>query len=501
MKLRPYQEKLVAGCRAALASGKRRIIAYLPTGAGKTAVAAAIIKMVLEKNRKVAFVCNRIQLIQQTATVFNSLGIPYGVIQGDNTCDPWASVLICSIQTVAKRGFPEVDLIILDECHAVAGTKAYAEIMQGKMAIGLTATPYQKGLGRNHPELGGPLFEAVVVGADMREMIDQGFLVDADVWAPADPDLTGVKVVAGDYVEEQLGIAMDKTQLVGDIISHWFKLAPNKQTMCFAVTIAHSQHICKQFRDAGVNAVHVDYHMSDEEKKEIYRAFRAQETMVLCNCALLSEGADFPAAEVLVLARPTRSKVRFVQMFGRVLRPSPGKARAIILDHSGSVKRLGFPWNFSVTHLDTGKPKETSGEPADRPEPLPKPCPQCDFMKPPRTPICPKCGFKATKPCDIEPEEGELVQYRGKKMPPAIQNLETIGRSRVYHQLLWLARDRGYKDGWASMKYKDAFGNWPNGISKEVEEPLPSVLSWEHSQRIKWAKSKKRGENGAQNIT
>jgi DNA repair protein RadD len=491
MILRPYQSKLVDGCRAALASGKRRIIAYLPTGAGKTAVAAAIIKMVREKNKKVAFICNRVQLIQQTAHVFESLGIPFGVIQGDNTCNPWASVLICSIQTIAKRGLPDVDLLILDECHAVAGTKAYAEIMQGKMAIGLTATPYQKGLGRNHPEMGGPLFEVVVVGADMREMIDQGFLVDADVWAPSDPDLTGVKTVAGDYVEEQLAQAMNKPKLVGDIIQHWFKLTPNKQTMGFFVDIAHSKHVCDEFRSAGVNAVHVDYHMTDDEKREIYRAFKAQEIMILCNCALLSEGADFPAAEVLILGRPTRSKVRFVQMFGRVLRPSPGKQRATILDHSGSTLRLGFPWDFGVMHLDTGKPKDSSSEAKEQDEPLPKACPQCSFMKPPKTPICPQCGFKATRPSDIEPVEGELAQLRGKKMPPALQALESIGRTRVYHQFLWIARERGHKEGWAAMKYKDAFGNWPNGISKEVEEPTPSVLSWEHSQRIKWAKRRK----------
>jgi superfamily II DNA or RNA helicase len=362
--------------------------------------------------------------------------------------------------------------------------------MQGKMAIGLTATPYQKGMGRVIPELGGPLFEGVVVGAGMRDMIDQGFLVDADIWAPADPDLTDVKVVAGDYQVDQLEKAMDKDSLVGDIISHWFRLAANRQTMVFAVEIAHSKHICAQFVAAGIHAVHVDYRMTHDEKELIYARFRNGEIMVLCNCALLSEGADFPACSALVLARPTRSKVRLVQMFGRVLRPFPGKGNAIILDHSGSLKRLGFPWDFPVTHLDTGKPKKSESEEPEKPEPLPKVCPHCQRLKPIRTPKCPYCGFEATKPCDLDPVDGDLVQIRGKKMPSALQTLESIGRTRVFHQLCWIAQERGFKPGWAAMKYKEAFGCWPNGISKELEEPLPSVLSWEHSRRIAYFKAK-----------
>ena len=492
MKLRPYQENLVNGCRTALATA-RRIIAYLPTGAGKTLVSTSIIEMAMAKGKRVAFICNRLQLIEQTSAVFDSLGIEHGVLQGSNTRNTGAQVLVCSIQTIAKIPMPDVDLIIIDECHGVAGTKAYRDIMVGKLVIGLTATTYQKGLGRHHAELGRALFENVVVGADMREMIEQGYLVDADVWAPADPDLSGVKVVAGDYVETQLGEAMNTSGLVGDIVSHWFKIANNTRTMVFAVDIAHSKHICKQFQEAGVAAVHVDYHMTPDEKRDIYQGFRNGEHLVLCNCALLSEGADFPACETLILARPTKSRVRYVQMFGRVLRPFPGKLRATVLDHSGSTVKLGLPWDFSVTHLDTGKPKK-SGEACaeEKPAPLPKACPSCSFLKPPSTPLCPRCGFAATRPSDIEMGEGELVPLTKITKPKGLKALEDIGRTNVYHQLLWIARDRGYSEGWASQKYKTAFGNWPGSISKDLEKPCGVVLSWEHSQRIAWAKSQKR---------
>lgn len=494
-KLRDYQEHLVAGCRNAMRTCKR-LVAYLPTGGGKTAVGTAIIQMAIEKGKRVAFICNRVQLIQQTSDAFDQAGIAHGILQGANTRGLDSDVLVCSIQTIrARGGLPEnIDLLIIDECHGCAGTEEYQNIMQGRFVIGLTATPYQKGLGRNIAKLGGPLFETVVVGANMRDLQERKWLVEADVWAPADPDLSDVKTVAGDYKEDQLAQAMDKPQLIGDIVSHWFKLAAGKQTMGFFVDIAHSRHVCDEFVRSGVKAVHVDYHMTDEEKAEIYRAFKAGEHTVLCNCALLSEGADFPACEVLILARPTKSRVRYVQMFGRVLRPSPGtgKERAIVLDHGGTVKRLGFPWDFTVTHLDDGKPKKATGsEPKEKPEALPNPCPHCSFMKPPKTPKCPNCGFESRRPSEVEMQDGDLVPLtKNAKAAKGVKGLEEIGRTRVYHQLLWLAHERGYKEGWAAMKYKDAFGCWPNGIPKSVEPPCGTVLSWERSQRIKWAKGR-----------
>lgn len=490
LSLYQYQEKLIDGCRNALRQGHKRVIAYLPTGGGKTVVAIGIVKMAQEKGKRVAFVCNRVQLIQQTSENFTTYGIKHGIIQGANTRDFRADVVVASIQTLDRRGMDDYDLLILDECHACAGTKAYSEIMRGKIAIGLTATSYQKGLGRNVPSLGGPLFESVVAGVTMRELIETGYLVDADVWAPADPDLKGVRTVAGDYQEDQLGAAMNKAQLVGDIVAHWFKLSHGKQTMVFAVNIAHSKHICEQFQANGIAAVHVDYHMSDEEKRAIYADFKAGKSMVLCNCALLSEGADFPACETLILARPTKSKVRYVQMFGRVLRTSKetGKTRALVLDHSGTVQRLGFPWDFSVTHLDDGKPHKSEGGAKEKPEPLPKKCPHCDYMKPPKTSKCPSCGFEAKRPNEVETEDGELVQLRGKK-PTKQLALQERGKQAIYSELLWLEIQRGKKKGWAGCNYKDIFGVYPRGLNDVQAPPHGDLMMWVRHKQIAWAKS------------
>lgn len=99
----------------------------------------------------------------------------------------------------------------------------------------------------------------------------------------------------------------------------------------------------------------------------------------------------------MILARPTRSLIRYLQMVGRVLRPAPGKVRALLLDHSGSTVRLGHPCDDLPLELDDGKPK-TAGKQRERDTPLPKPCPKCHFVKPPKIHVCPNCSFAPAAP-------------------------------------------------------------------------------------------------------
>ncbi|MEY4429434.1 MAG: hypothetical protein RLZZ182_2123, partial [Pseudomonadota bacterium] len=270
--LRPYQDEAIMCLRDALKAGKRRVIVYSPTGSGKTVIAAEIIRYARRKSKRVAFVCNRVELVQQTVEQLGRAGISCGVIQGDNTCTEWAPVLVCSIQTIARRGFPDVDLFIIDEAHGCAGSRDYRKMLTKASktpCIGLTATPFSPGLGRHYKELAGPLFESIIVASTIPELIAAGYLVDLDVYAPSEPDLSGVKVVAGDYQEDQLAEAVDKPQLIGDIVDHWLKLGRGKQTVCFATSIAHSRHIVQRFQEVGIPAEHVDAYTKHEERRDI----------------------------------------------------------------------------------------------------------------------------------------------------------------------------------------------------------------------------------------
>jgi DNA repair protein RadD len=220
------------------------------------------------------------------------------------------------------------------------------------------------------------LFEDLVIGATVADLIADDYLVDCDIYAPSEPDMKGVrssKSIDGetDFRQSDLAKAVDKPSLIGDIRDHWFRLARGKQTAVFATDIAHSKHIVETFQAADVTAEHIDYRMTDDERAAILERFANGATTVLSNCALLSEGWDCPTAEVMVLARPTRSLIRYIQMAGRVLRPAPGKERALLLDHSGSTARLGHPCDDLPLALDDGKPRTSGSKSTERRESLP----------------------------------------------------------------------------------------------------------------------------------
>lgn len=321
MELRHYQADSITLAKNSLASGNKRIVIDLATGGGKSLICETIIRGALGKGKRVMFLVNRVQLADQMSDHLNRARIEHGVIQGQNTRATYQDCIIASIDTIHARGYPEVDLIIADEIHGAAGSKKYLTLIEHYKdipIIGVTATSFVKGLGKQYSF--GKLFEDVVRAITIPELIEQGFLVDVDIYAPTEPDLKDVKIVAGDYHEEQLAEAMNKPMLVGDIIKTWNKLGQGKQTIVFAVDIAHSMHIVNQFIKNGVSAEHIDYKMTYDEKKDIVKRFKNREFTVLSNCSLLAEGFDAPATEVMILARPTKNLKRYMQMAGRILR-------------------------------------------------------------------------------------------------------------------------------------------------------------------------------------
>lgn len=494
--LRPYQAAAVQALRSGLAGGVSRQMLCSPTGSGKTEIGMAIVKGARVKRKRVAFLCNRIHLVEQTSRRFAKSKISHGIIQGENTSRIYEDVLVASIQTVARRGLPEVDLIIIDEAHAVAGSKDYRAVIaaaKGVPIIGLSATPYAKGLGKHYDDLGGALFERMVVASTISELIAEGFLVDCDVYGPSEPDMTGIKQSKNafgemDYSDADVGRATDKPELIGDIVKHWFRLAKNTPTVCFASNIAHSKHIVESFQAAGVKAEHIDCYTDEVERQAILRRIDSGETTVISNVGILCEGWDFPACKTLILARPTKSLIRYIQMAGRVLRPHETKERALILDHSGTVRRLGFPTDEFPMELDDGKPKESKGS-TKKEEKLPVACASCSYLKPAKVHKCPVCGFAPEKQNTIENAPGEL-----KKMSKKDKALKAadLNKQDVYSELLAIKASRGYSSGWVAHQYKEIFGVWPRGLRDDCKEPSQRVMNLVRSKMIRYAKGKKK---------
>lgn len=459
-----------------------------------TECAGEIFKSAAQKSKRALFVCHRIELVKNASDRFYKLGIAHGIVQGSNTRSEWSGILVCSIQTLTRRMVESAELIIVDEAHRCAASRDYHKLFarfKDIPIIGLSATPFAKGLAKEHEAIGGPLFEDIVIGATIPQLIQDGFLVDCDIYGPSEPDLSGVKIVAGDYHKEQLGEAVDQPKLVGDIVSHWQKLAGGQQTICFATNIAHSKHIAAEFAAAGIPAGHIDAYTEEWERERIIRAFRAGDITVLSNVSVLSEGWDCPSAAVMILARPTRSMILWIQMVGRILRPFDGKHRALVLDHSGTARRLGFPTDELPLELDDGKPKTSEGGgSAEKPKPLPKICAKCSFLKPPKVHICPACGFKPERQNEIEVEEGSLSKMRrgaSKDMTPA-------HKAQFYAELKGLARERNKSQSWVLANYRAKTNEWPAPQNKNIAPTAPSQATrdWIKSRQIAWAKSKNK---------
>jgi len=486
MDLREYQIEGIQKLREAFRGGKQRVVVYSPTGSGKSVMAIEIIKMALARGKRVAFLVNRAGLVHQFSRHLDAAGIGHGILQSVNTHSLDSNVIVGTVQTAARRRLPPVDMTIIDEAHAVPGSKDYLKLIfafNNIPWIGLTATPFSKGMAKTHPELQNePLFQGIVVAATIRELIEQGFLVDCDIFAPSEPDLKGIRMSKNtfgemDYNERELGEAVDKVELIGDIVKNWKKLAGGKKTVVFATNIAHAKHIAQQFRQAGVEAEQINGYMTEDERDQITHRFERGETAVLCNVAVLREGWDFPACAVMVLARPTRSLIAWIQMCGRILRPAEGKTTALIIDHSGTVHRLGFPTDDLPLELcDGNKKSETKAETKELKE---RKCSQCHFIK--KTHTCPKCGFTPVIPNKIKVAEGSLQ---------AVQRVGKADKQRFYSELLCFAKMKGYKVGYAANQYRTKFGVWPRGLHEGHLQPSSLTLGWVQHQLIKFHKER-----------
>lgn len=491
--LRPYQAEAVDSIRRAVAAGYKRLVLVAPTGAGKSVIAHQIVSQATNKGKRILFVVNRIQLVKQFSKRLSRAGIYHGIIRGADTRAAHAPVVVGSIQTIGRRGVDAFDVIVVDEAHAVPGSKDYRKLFfdnPQSIVIGLTATPWSKGMSRNYDELGGKLFERPVLAAPISKLIADGHLVDCDCWAPTEPDMKGAKTKRTpwgdvDYTDEAAAAAMDKPQIVGDVVDHWFRIAPGSNTVVFASSIQHSLHIVEAFKARGVAAEHISAYTPEEEREQIFRRHANGETTLLSCVALLREGWDAPECSTMILARPTRSEIAYIQMAGRILRPAPGKTKATLIDHTGTVRKLGFPTEDRDYTLDDGKPKVSSSE--KKREEL-KPCPKCGYVDHYKKLLgyreCGQCGFVAqVQPKSPAVADGELALLKSAS--------SKVEKQTVYSELLYVAVERGYSRGWAAHKYRTKFGVWPRGLQDVPIQPRPETLRWIKSQQIRWAKSRR----------
>jgi superfamily II DNA or RNA helicase len=500
IELYRFQHGVVDEFERKVAEGFRRIIIVVPTGAGKTIIAAEIIKRA--KSKRVLFLAHRDELlVQPRDKLKNFFDIIAGIIKAgrDKDARPQALVQVAGVQTLYWRGIrtdrmelPAADIVFVDETHHCRA-RSYQLILEqypDAIIVGLTATPC-RGDGRGL----GNVFEAIIECPQIPELIKLGHLVPVKIFAPPAPDLRGVRIMStGDYDTNELSAKMNP--LVGDFVEHWLRHAQRRRTIAFAVDVPHSVDITNQLIKSGVRTEHVDGNTSQADREAILGRLASGETEVVSNCMILTEGFDLPDIGCIALVRPTRSLGLFRQMIGRGLRPAPetGKADCIILDHSGGVYRHGRPddviaWTLDTDRRATNTTHESRIAKTGGSDPFCE-CKACGHIRM-KGMACEACGWEPKPPARaIDYIDGDLVEL-GK---PAVTPTESERRMfyaelRGYQQT---ARKRAYANGWAANQYRTKYGSYPpwSWNNDAPAAPSPPTLRWIKSRIIAWAKAR-----------
>ena len=451
MPLRPYQLQAVADLRWAFGQGRRSSLLVMPTGSGKTVVFVEIARSATIKSKSTLILVHRRELIKQASSKLTAAGVQHGIIAAGFTPSEH-KVQIASVQTLVRRLTTtdfNPDLIIIDEAHHAAGGTSWAKIIEHfhrARRIGVTATPSRldgRGLGSH--------FDTLVSGPSVEQLVNGGFLSPHKVFAPPMlADLSQVKTRAGDYANDQLSQAMDRPTVTGDAVDHYRRLADGLPAIAFCCSVKHATSVCESFKAAGYRAKLVTGNMPMDERDEAISGLADGRTQVLCSVDVVSEGTDVPAVSAAILLRPTQSESLYLQQVGRILRPQNGKI-AIVLDHVGSTRKFGFIDDRRDWSLES-KPKRQR---KDEPAPSVRQCPKCFAAFKPQ-PECPCCGhiFQA-KTRELSHKEGELHEMRREATRERQEKRKKVGMARTLPELLALAKEKGYKSGWA---YKVFYG-------------------------------------------
>jgi DNA repair protein RadD len=455
ISLYDYQGEVIDEVRDKMRKVKS-VLVRIPTGGGKTVLATAMMQAAADRGNKSMFVVPRRELLRQTSETLKKYDIPHGFVAAGHAGNPFSDVTIATSGTLVRRleqtQIPK--LVFIDETQVGAAQldriiSFYKE--RGCWIIGLSATPVRldgRGLSCWYDEMVG--------GPDVADLISRGALSQFRLFAPSQPDLSGIKTTAGDYAKGELADYMEQdTVLVGNAVKHYIEHANGRLNVAYCTSIKHAEIVAEMFRDRGVPAAAIHGKMGDAERAVLIKAFARRELKVLTNCDLLTFGFDLSSAaqmdvtiESMSDLRPTKSLSLQMQKWGRVLRKKDFPA--LIFDHGGNVDRHGLPDADREWTLE-GQDKQ-SREDAEKTEPA-RQCTSCYFVHRP-APVCPNCGHVyPIQSREVEQVDGELSEVTGPRGPTPRQQQ---GRAQTLEDLIQLGQMRGYKNprAWASHVMK-----------------------------------------------
>jgi superfamily II DNA or RNA helicase len=497
----------------------RNVLVQAPTGAGKTHLIATLVAAAMVAGLRVLVLATRTRLVRQLHERLEGFDVPHGVMAAalpglTNWSKP---VQIASVDTLYRRcvadkrmPLPGADVVVFDEAHLALGAsrQALLDAFPGAFVFGFTATPAKTS--------GAALadrFETLILGPTVAELIAAKQLVKPRIFSKPVMSAKELKAVrtdskSGDFATGELSALMSRPKLVGDVVENWLRIANGKKTLVFACDKAHGAELVERFRQAGVPAEQLTDSDDETTREEAIGRLESGATHVLVNCFLLSYGIDIPAVDCVVLARPTRSVVLYLQAIGRGMRPSPGKEHVILIDHGRVVENLGLPtydrdWSLRGENVNVQARNELA-ESRRTVDEKPRHCKECAcvWSVSEDGSNCPNCGWTPTpraKPVQVA--QAELAEI------PAVAQADD-GMERFFQEAChWYAQR--WPDRWREKENSGRWWAWMKTREKfkrPEDERIPSrfwrmpitpasadTAGWLKSQMIRWAK-RNRGE-------
>ena len=448
MQLRPYQTQLITDIRLQYQMGRRRVLAVLPTGGGKTVCFSYIAQSAARKGNRVCILVHRAELLEQASRSLKSMCIPHGLIQAGRSMNLTHAVQVASVGTIARRLhlLPRdfFQLVVVDEAHhTTAGTwSKVVDHFQTAHLLGVTATPIRgdgRGLGEH--------YEVMVQGPTAAWLTDNGFLARARVLAPPGFNGAGLRKRMGDYDTKQAEQRV--TEIHGDCYSHYCRHMNGQTAIAFCCSVAHAEAVADLFQRQGVAAASIDGTMDGPTRRGLLEDLGTGRLKVLTSCALIGEGVDVPSVGGCILLRPTQSVGLHLQMIRRCLRPSGDKV-AVVLDHVGNTLRLGHHLEDREWSLDGARKRDREKAPSV------KVCPVCFAANSANAQVCCECRH------EFRSEVREM-----KVVPGELRELKHHQITKGDAVEVWFSNDEGWLSG---FKIVEIYDTWDRLADVECTE-------------------------------
>lgn len=445
IQLRPDQFQLDTDMTDAFNAGARNVLGVLPTGGGKSVIMS---ERILRRHLlgSVQFVgAHRVELVGQMSMHVARRGIKHRIIapkdvvnaviaeqreefNGHSFINPSSNCSVGSVDTLNARAdelaqwAQQVDHWSMDEAHHLLKLNKWGRsvaLFPNARGEGWTASPQRaggEGLGSHHDGL----FDDMVLGPDMRHLINIGALTDYEIVIPEndfeidDADLAP----SGDWSTARMRDASKKSHIVGDVVEQYVKWAYGKRFICFATDVETAGEMANKFNAVGIPVAAVSAKTPRDLRREYIKRFKAGKLWGLINVDLFGEGFDVPAVEVVIMARPTASLAVYLQQFGRALRTLLGKLIGLVIDLVSNWKRHGFPdkpHHWTLDRREKRAKREKDPEEIDLTA-----CRSCSRPYERFYSACPYCGAVPPLP---DPASRTLAQVDG--------NLMLLTRERI----------------------------------------------------------------------